>query len=230
MLKIRKIRTTFSILLRNVDFTIDIYYNYGMIEKVVKGVFLTNTYIISKDGKCVIVDPGLGFEEAAKDIKAKYQVEAILITHGHVDHIDGIRYFNCPVYIHKNDEANLYDNSLSLYNMMRMRSPFVKGTLDVRCVSDGDVISCAGYEFKVLHTPGHTRGSVCYSYGSKVLSGDTLFRHSCGRVDFPTGSSNDMNKSLKKIVSAYPDNYDVYPGHDEKTTIKEEKKNNAYIV
>ncbi len=190
---------------------------------------MTNTYIISKDNRCVIVDPGLGFEGAALEIKAKYQVEAILITHGHIDHIDGIRHFNCPVYIHKNDEENLYDSSLSLYNMTNMKTPFKKGMLDVRCVSDGDVINLAGFDFKVLHTPGHTRGSVCYSYGTKVLSGDTLFRHSCGRVDFPTGSSIDMMKSLKKIISTYPDNYDVYPGHDEKTTIKEEKKNNIYI-
>ena len=200
-----------------------------MIEKVIKGIFYTNTYIISKDGKCVIVDPGLSFMEVSDEIKAKYQVEAILITHGHIDHIDGIRYFDCPVYIHKYDEPCLYDSTLSLYSMMNRKTPFVKGELDVRVVSDGDIISLAGYDFTVLHTPGHTKGSVCYSYGNKVLSGDTLFKHSCGRVDFPTGKSTLPQECLNKIISTYPDNYDVYPGHDEKTTFNEDKKYIRYI-
>ena len=200
-----------------------------MIEKIVKGAFFTNTYIISKENKCIIVDPGLGFEGAANEIKAKYQVEAILITHGHIDHIDGIRYFDCPIYIHKDDEVNLYDSDLSLYSMMRMKTPFKKGNLNIITVYDGYEFELLGYNFKVLHTPGHTRGSVCYSYSSKVLSGDTLFKSSCGRTDFPTGNPSNMRMSLKKIITTYPDNYSVYPGHDEKTTIKDEKKYNPYI-
>jgi glyoxylase-like metal-dependent hydrolase (beta-lactamase superfamily II) len=200
-----------------------------MIEKIVKGVFFTNTYIISKENKCIIVDPGLGFEGAANEIKAKFEVEAILITHGHIDHIDGIRYFDCPIYIHKDDEANLYDSDLSLYSMMRMKTPFKKGNLNIITVYDGYEFELLDYKFKVLHTPGHTRGSVCYSYSSKVLSGDTLFKASCGRTDFPTGNPGNMRTSLKKIINTYPDNYSVYPGHDEKTTIKDEKKYNPYI-
>ena len=112
--------------------------------------------------------------------------------------------------------------------MMGMRTPFKKGSLNVNTVKDGDVISLIGYDFKVMHTPGHTRGSVCYSYKNKVLSGDTLFNNSCGRTDFPTGSGVDMSKSLKRIIDEYPSNYDVYPGHDSKTTIKKEQ-NNPYI-
>lgn len=202
-----------------------------MIEKIVTGSFLTNSYIISnQEGKCVIVDPGLNYANAAALIKEKYKVEAILLTHGHMDHIDGIQYFkDVPIYIHKDEEMFLYDSSLSLYIMMGMRTPFKKGDLNVKLVSDLDELDLIGYKFKVLHTPGHTRGSVCYSYSSKVLSGDTLFSASCGRCDFPTGDSTKMQKSLKLVVSTYPDNYDVYPGHDEKTTIKKEKNNNPYI-
>jgi glyoxylase-like metal-dependent hydrolase (beta-lactamase superfamily II) len=200
-----------------------------MIEKIVKGVFFTNTYIISNEGKCVIVDPGLGFEGAAEEIKSKYQVEAIMITHGHIDHIDGIKCFDCPVYIHKDDEQNLYDSDLSLYSMMKKKTPFKKGNVNIVSVVDGDEFELIGYKFKVLHTPGHTRGSVCYSYGNKVLSGDTLFKSSCGRTDFPTGSPSNMRNSLKRIVTTYPENYVVYPGHDEKTSIKEEKRFNPYI-
>ncbi|MBQ9124934.1 MAG: MBL fold metallo-hydrolase [Acholeplasmatales bacterium] len=200
-----------------------------MIEVVVTGSLYTNSYIISNnDNECVLVDPGLSYEKAANLIKEKYKVKAILITHGHVDHIDGIKYFDVPVYIHEADEAFLYDSSLSLYIMMGMRTPFKKGSLNVNTVKDGDVISLIGYDFKVMHTPGHTRGSVCYSYKNKVLSGDTLFNNSCGRTDFPTGSGVDMSKSLKRIIDEYPSNYDVYPGHDSKTTIKKEQ-NNPYI-
>lgn len=201
-----------------------------MIERITTGSFFTNSYIISNDkNECVVVDPGLGYAEAAKRIKEKYTVVAILITHGHMDHIDGIQYFDAPIYIHKLDEEFLYNPSLSLYNMMGMRCPFKKGELIVNTIGDGDVIELIGYSFKVMHTPGHTRGCVCYSYTTKVLSGDTLFNGSCGRVDFPTGDALKMRNSLQRIIKEYPDNYDVYPGHDEKTTIKREKNGNPYI-
>lgn len=197
-----------------------------MIEKIVTGSFFTNSYIISNsEGECVVVDPGLNYAQAAEQIKAKYKVKAILLTHGHMDHIDGIRYFDVPVYLHILEEDFLYDSTLSLYAMMGMRTPYRKGNVQVCPVCDGDSISLIGYEFKVLHTPGHTKGSVCYQYGTKVLSGDTLFDGSCGRTDFPTGDSLQMRKSLKKIIELYPDTYDVYPGHEGKTTIRREKTN-----
>ena len=113
--------------------------------------------------------------------------------------------------------------------MMGFILPFKENDLDIRTVEDMDEIDLIGYKFKVLHTPGHTRGSVCYSYSNKVLSGDTLFNHSCGRCDFPTGDSLKMHQSLKRIISTYNDNFDVYPGHDCKTTIKNERQNNPYL-
>ena len=200
-----------------------------MIEKIVTGSFFTNTYIISNEGKCVIVDPGLGFSKAAEEIKQKYDVEAILLTHGHMDHIDGIKYFDVPIYIHKLDEDFLFNPTLSLYNMFNQKTPFNKGSLKINNVEDGMELNLIGYRFKVLHTPGHTRGSVCYLYGDKLLSGDTLFNMSTGRTDFPTGSSLDLRKSLSKIIEVCSDNTAVYPGHEAKTSIKNERKNNPYI-
>lgn len=200
-----------------------------MIEKIVTGSFLTNTYLISKDGKCVIVDPGLNFSLAAEKIKQSYEVVAILLTHGHIDHIDGIRFFDCPIYIHEDERQFLFDDSLSLYSMMGQKIPFDANKLDLKFVKDQDEVSFIGYTFKVMHTPGHTRGSVCYLYGSKLLSGDTLFKGSAGRTDFPTGNALDLRRSLSKIISFCSDSTDVYPGHDDKTTIKYERKNNIFI-
>lgn len=201
-----------------------------MIEKIVSGSFETNTYVISNANKCIVVDPGLDFSSFATNITSKYEVVAILITHGHIDHIDGIRFFkNVPIYIHKDDEEFLYDSKLSLYSWMGLKTPFLKNTLNVITVQENDIINLIGLEFKVIHTPGHTKGSVCYQYKNKLLSGDTLFKNSCGRTDFPTGSPMDMRRSLNRLMSECQDNVDVYPGHDEKTKIKDEKRNNPYI-
>ena len=136
------------------------------IKKFVVGAFETNTYLITKGNKAVLVDPGLDFNLIVNDILSNYEIEAILVTHGHIDHIDGIKYFDCPVYIHKDDENNLYDSDLSLYSMMKMKTPFKKGNVNIITVEDNSEFELLGYKFKVLHTPGHTRGSVCYNYGN----------------------------------------------------------------
>ncbi|MDE6241718.1 MAG: MBL fold metallo-hydrolase [Anaeroplasmataceae bacterium] len=200
-----------------------------MIEKIVTGDFATNTYIISNQGQCVIVDPGLDFENAASKIKEKYEVVGILLTHGHMDHIDGIRYFNVPIYIYELEIPFLEDPSLSLYRMFGSKIPFKKENLNIISIKDGMELELIGYTFKVIHTPGHTKGSVVYSYKDKLLSGDTLFHMSMGRTDFPTGDSKSMRDSLKRIIETFPDSFDVYPGHDEKTTIGFERKNNPYL-
>lgn len=200
-----------------------------MVEKIITGSFFTNTYIISKGTECVIVDPGLDFEKKALELQKKYEVKAILLTHGHMDHIDGIRYFQVPVYIHAQEEEFLYDASLSLYRMVSLSSPYRKGDLEVVHVTDGMEFELLGERFTVFHTPGHTRGSVCYSYRNKLFSGDTLFHLSAGRTDFPTGNPKELRESLQRIIKLFPDSTDVYPGHDEKTTIHLERKYNPFL-
>lgn len=200
-----------------------------MIEKIITGDFETNTYIISNQGKCIIVDPGLDFADTAAKIKERYQVEGILLTHGHMDHIDGIGYFDVPIYMHELEVPFLEDSSLSLYRIFGSKIPFQKEKLNVIPIKDGMELELIGYTFKVMHTPGHTRGSVCYSYQDKLLSGDTLFHMSMGRTDFPTGDAHQMRKSLKRIMDSFKDTMDVYPGHNEKTTIGFERKNNPYL-
>ena len=192
---------------------------------------MTNSYIVSNDKKeCIIVDPGLDYKDVAKYIKEKYIPKAILLTHGHLDHIDGILYFmDLPIYINKLEEEMLYDSNLSLYYMVGRVSPFNKDNLNIHYVKDGDSINLIGMNIKVLETKGHTKGSVCYYYDKYLFSGDTLFRGSCGRCDFPTGSFSDMKKSLNILMDKFDDDVVVYPGHGDSTTIYEERHNNPYI-
>lgn len=200
-----------------------------MIEKIVTGDFQTNTYIISNQEKCILVDPGLDFSYHAKKIKERYEVVAILLTHGHMDHIDGIQYFDVPIYLYETEISFLEDPSLSLYRMFGTRQPFSIQELKIVPLTDGMEFELIGYKFKVYHTPGHTKGSVVYSYQQKLLSGDTLFHLSIGRTDFPTGDVAKMRKSLDRLLHLFKDDIEVYPGHGEKTTIGKERKNNPYL-
>lgn len=192
------------------------------------GAFETNTYLITKNEYAVLVDPGLDFASILDEVN-KYKIEAILITHGHVDHIDGCGMINAPIYVGKDDLINFSDLSRSLYKMAGIKPSFNVENLNLIGVDDNEIITLPNFSFKAIHTPGHTEGAFCYLYFDNLFSGDTLFKNSIGRVDFPTGSVRKMRESLAKIVTTFNDNIKVYPGHDEKTTIKSEKKTNMYL-
>ena len=198
------------------------------IKRFVVGGFETNTYLITKNDRAVLVDPGLDFQSILDEMK-NYHIEAILITHGHVDHIDGCGFIKAPIYVGKEDLNNFSNLSNSLYHLCGMKPSYKVNDLNLIGVSDNEIIKLESFTFKAIHTPGHTEGSYCYLFFDNLFSGDTLFNLSIGRVDFPTGSSKKMKESLKKLVSLLPDEIKVYPGHEEKTTMKFEKKNNMYL-
>ena len=203
-----------------------------MIETIVNGFFATNTYIISNNcGEAIIVDPGMGIKSYVEEINSKYKVKAILITHGHIDHIAGIKYFKVPVYINRLEEPFLYDETLNLSKMMAPmlggKCVYKKDDLNLVLLDDNEEFDLIGYHFKMLETPGHTSHSACYLYGGKLLSGDTLFKNSVGRSDFPTGSEVALRKSVKRLLEL-PSDTKVYPGHEATTTIRDERKNNPY--
>ncbi len=200
-----------------------------MIEKYTGGAFETNTYLLSSSGKCIIVDPGLDFEQTALKIKNEYEVVAILLTHGHIDHIDGIRYFDVPVFIHEQELSFLEDDCRSLYRLMNLKLPFSKEQIDIRPIKDEQILHLADFSIRVIHTPGHTIGSVCFLWNRFLFSGDTLFKNSIGRTDFPTGDAFKMKNSLKKLAAFLDDTVKIFPGHDEATTWKWERKNNPYL-
>ncbi len=203
------------------------------IFNLILGSYYANCYIIKDEatGKAAIVDPGfytLGLKSSLK--KAGFEeFEYVLLTHGHYDHILGAADFKenmgAKLVIHADEEEFLRDDSLSLTD--ERPYGYVSPKAD-RCVRDGDVISLGETKIKVLHTPGHTRGSVCFILGDTIISGDTLFRKNIGRWDFPTGDKQELLDSLR-ILAALEGDYTVLPGHSEETTLSYERNNNPYM-
>lgn len=156
-------------------------------------------------------------------------LQFILLTHGHFDHIIGVKgiknKYNAKVVISAPDEPMLSSGKLSLASFMDAEQNNTQSDI---IVFDSDIIKLGSLEIKVLSTPGHTKGSVCYIVDNALFSGDTLFRLSCGRTDFPSGSSDEMMLSLKSLKDL-DGNYIVYTGHDEITTLDFERKNNPYM-
>ncbi len=193
------------------------------------GSFFENTYLINNElGEAILVDPGEGIDEYLDDIN-EYKIKAILLTHGHIDHIDGIKHFlNVPIYIYKDEVEFLSDENLSLYSYFKKKIPFNVNELDIHKLSEG-FINIIGFNIQVIHTSGHTRGSCCYLFDNKfLLSGDTLFQCGVGRTDFPTGSLKMLNESLN-ILKNLREDIVVYPGHGTSTTIAFEKQYSPYL-
>ena len=186
------------------------------------GLYQTNTYIVSREGsnKCIVIDPGYEADTSLnRTALLGLQVEAILLTHAHFDHLGAVRSIvadtDCQVFV---DEKEL-----TLPPTMTDGPIFYTGLYPAE-----GVISLGDLDIKVIRTPGHTPGSVCLLIADAMFSGDTLFAGSMGRCDFPGSSIFDMRKSLKKLYNLAGD-YRVFPGHAEATTLEYERKTNPYL-
>ena len=169
------------------------------------------------------------FSQKMIDMIGDTDLKYILLTHGHFDHIIGVKSvkekYGAQVVISKEDEPMLKSAKLSL--AVFCNAPQNNVDADI-IVKDGDEITLGKTKIKVMATPGHTSGSVCYIAENCIFSGDTLFYCSCGRTDFPSGSPEQMMSSLQKL-KALDGDYKVYTGHNNLTTLDFERKNNPYM-
>ena len=204
------------------------------IKKFVIGMIGTNCYVVSNENtkECFIVDPAVCDKNVISYIETEgLSLKAILLTHGHFDHIlaaEAIRdRYQIPIYACQKEEKTLQDPKINL-TAYHMDSYTLKADV---YLTDLQVVELAGFSVQMIETPGHTVGSCCYYLKDEgvLFSGDTVFCGSVGRTDFPEGSTAAIVESLHRLLDALPDDTEVYPGHDASTTIGYEKRYNPFV-
>ena len=203
------------------------------VDSLALGPVSANTYIVTDDatGETAVIDAGACTEELLDKLNGK-NVRYILLTHGHYDHILGVpalkAHTGAEVLIHKADADCFWDTekSLASFDHSFSQTPMKAD----RLLSDGEEIHLGETVLSVLHTPGHTKGGVCYiDYQDRLIfSGDTLFCLTAGRTDFPGGSFEELTASLITLRNL-PGDYIVYPGHNRATTLEHERVRNRYM-
>lgn len=205
-----------------------------IVDSVVVGSVGTNCYIVRREDsdRCVVVDPGDNGAQIGRYLGEKHLVlEDILLTHAHYDHILGVSDLisraGGRICIYEGEQELLGD---SAWNLSDLHGTPVGLQADV-LLKDGQVYETAGMKFRVIHTPGHTKGSCCYYEEEEeaLFCGDTLFFESVGRTDLPTGNTRDMMRSLREKVLTLPSGVRAFTGHGPVTEIGYEKENNPFL-
>lgn len=201
-----------------------------LLKRFVVGPMETNCYLLA-DSVCkdaCLIDPG-GDPEKVREFLDKngLKLKFIVNTHGHGDHIASNGYFGVPIFIHKLDKDFLKDpaKNLSKIFIFSVTSPEAS-----RLIEEGDKIKVGAIELDVIHTPGHTPGSVSLKFNGIIFTGDALFRGGIGRTDFPYGDEKLLLKSIEEKLLIFDDDTVIYPGHGEKSTIGIEKKMDPFII
>jgi hydroxyacylglutathione hydrolase len=213
------------------------------------GAFAANCYLVAPapGEECVIIDPGQDAERGIEELLDRYRLKpiAVLLTHGHVDHIWSVAPVcgakGIPAYIHPDDREMLADPAKGMSLMAKQQ--FLGGMTfsepdDVKPLQDGEIVSLAGLDFTIGHTPGHTPGSVTFRSIAEtpgeddldaLFTGDLLFAGSIGRTDLPGGDHETILESLARTLTL-PDATVVLPGHGPTTTIGDERKTNPFLT
>lgn len=213
------------------------YYNESVIHEIIPvGPLQCNCSVIGDEAthEGMVIDPGDDVEDVLALVrKHNLQVKQIVITHAHIDHVGGAMKLRAatgaPILLNHNDYA--------LLKMLDVQAGWIgvpaPGKVEIdRSVSTGETVAAGSHIAQVLHTPGHTEGSIClyFSAEQKLIAGDTLFAGSIGRTDLPGGSTQKIMRSLHDTVLALPDETVVVPGHGELTTIGEERESNPFLT
>lgn len=210
------------------------------INHYVVGMVQTNCYIVINDEtkECFIIDPGASGKQLAEKLtQENLKPVAVLLTHGHFDHAGAAKTlkneFGIKIYAHEAEADTLKDPQKNVSWMVGAKESYDADEF----LKDNQMIDLAGFEIKVLHTPGHTEGGCCYYIAeeSVVFTGDTLFAQSVGRTDFPGGSMSQIVRSIQEKLTTLNEagnlenDIIVYPGHNDPTTIETERMENPYL-
>lgn len=209
-------------------------------------MFATNCYVLASEpgAECIVVDPGMDAMPTLTQIIAEHKLKpvAIALTHGHLDHTwsvtpleDG---YDIPAYLHGDDvemvRHPLEWHSPGLVEMVGGDASKIPVIDEVKVLQDGEKIDIVGVELTARHTPGHTQGSVIFTFdhpeAQVMLSGDTLFQQGIGRTDLPGGSYDAIMRSIEDVCLSYDDGTVVLPGHGGQTTIGAERRSNPFIL
>lgn len=187
-------------------------------------MFQANCYVVSEGSQAFLVDPGDRPEEVLNYLALHgLSLEFILLTHGHVDHVNGVdgivSAHPVPVYLHPADQRAI-DERTRIFGSMKTRT---------LALQEGQEIPFAGHSIRVIETPGHTLGGVCFYVDGNLFAGDTLFRHSIGRSDLPGGNFDSLVDAIRTKLYILPDETLVFSGHESDTEIGHEKKYNNFV-
>lgn len=204
------------------------------VEQYVVGMVMTNCYfaVNTQTMEVLIIDPGAEAEKLILKITENgLRPAAILLTHGHFDHAGVARqladHYKIKIYAHEAEKATLEDPAINLSSMGGISTTYAADEY----LSEENDVYLAGFDIKVLFTPGHTSGGCCYYFEEEhtLFSGDTLFSESIGRTDFPGGSYATLIRSIQEKLLVLPGHVDVYAGHNDATTIGWEREHNPFI-
>lgn len=201
------------------------------IRKIPTYGMASNCYLLCGNESAVVIDPSAKLEYitdalAEENVRLAY----ILLTHGHFDHTKNVQPLHeitgAPVCIHHDDNEMMTDSVKNCFSLFNAGEQIAKDA-DI-LLQDGDALDFDGKSIKVIHTPGHSKGSVCFAIGDALFTGDTILYRTIGRYDFYGSDETKLFESLRKLF-ALTVNYTLYPGHGEKTDLESERKYNPFL-
>lgn len=204
-----------------------------IIKQFTAGPFEANNYLLIDESskKAVLIDAS-GALDKVKSLLAENNatLEKILLTHGHFDHVGGCFDFQknlgAKVFIHKDDAEMVtkLKHQLQMFGMPLQEEPNIDGFIE-----DGEIIEIGSSKIKAIHTPGHTKGGMCFLVEDKIFSGDTLFLYSVGRTDLHGGNYNELEKSITQKLFTLEGDFTIYPGHGSATSLDKERQGNPFF-